>query len=279
MKPTTTKPTTITNDNGALPAELATAVTKADQVLERYGRLYRVLAETHASIPEALANERRLSAELGGVEVGGGNTTSLRQRLTDLAAARAADVRRRGSGAEAILGMEADLISTRKSVETAREVYAAQVVAAFQQRYSEAFAVLQALQVEAAVLSQSLRVQVPTPAPPTAVGTTPSIPPAAQRIGATLDRLDAAIALCGGIRASRVHDSRLVRLQENRDSGVGEVTGTFTVLREFTCQFDQLPFKPGDVIDSSLAGPGALRRLLVSRVIRLASGPTAVKAA
>ena len=272
-----------------LPADLSAALAAADGVLAKHDRLRAILADTHVSIPRCLADERRLSAELGAAEVGGGDIAALKARLATVSSGRATDVRRRQAAAAGILTMESELVSARESVNASRESYATQVIATFHQKYAEALAVLKTLQVEGAELSKSLRTFVHLPTVPTKPPAVPLLesfrdalrpPSAVERIGATLDRLDSASALAGGIHASRTLDSRFIRMQELDNGATGNVTGVFRVMKPIRCQFDGLEFAPGTILDASLfGGPGSLRRAVTARFVRLVSDATADVAA
>jgi hypothetical protein len=247
------------------------------------------LRATHASIPAALASEQRLKIELGTAEVGGGDVTAEKARLAAVSSGRESDVRRRCASAQELSALEPDLTAARQSVETARERFAADVVAEFRQRYAAQLAVLQQLQTEGRALSQALRVPVPLSAVPAAPPAVPLLesfrealrpPTGVERIGSTLDRLDSAGAICGGIRASRALDSRFIRMQELDNGATGNVTGVFRVMKPTRCQFDGLEFAPGTLVDASLfGGPGSLRRAVTARFVRLVSDATAADVA
>jgi hypothetical protein len=268
MKPMKTRASIIATD-GDLPPDLAAAITRAEGTLETHDRLRSILEQTHTSIPKSLSDERQLTSALGSAEVAGGDTTGLRQQLADLNAQRETDVRRRASAADAALDDEPELISARQSVSQSAERFSLGIIADFGQRCSDAVAVLQRLQAEAAALTCALRLQVDAPVLPSAAsGVAAPIPPAAQRIGELLDRLDGAINLCGGIRQS--HNRNLIdgRLSENRTGATGQTVGTFLVAKAFVSMLDGLQFEAGTLIDSSLVGSANLRRLVTSRFVR-----------
>jgi hypothetical protein len=96
-----------------------------------------------------------------------------------------------------------------------------------------------------------------------------------DRIGKTLDALDAALAFIAGIRTSRKME-RTIRVRES--SRGFDPGGTFTVLREFVNHTDGLKHKAGELVDSTLVGVVSLQRLTSTKTIELVSAGVAVAA-
>jgi hypothetical protein len=267
-----------------LPPDLAEALIEADVVLSRHDKMFEVLRTTHQSIPEALKSERELGAQLGLAEVaGGGDTSILRRKLTDMRGQRETDIRRRQSATQSLLDLEADLSAARERVNVARTAYASTVITEFNGRYSDALAVIARLQEEGRSLGMALRTFVHLPTVPTKPPAVPAPsfdqiiagfrevlrpPDGVERIGATLDRLDSSLALAGGIRQAGERDRTHARLAEVRVGMVAEQTGVFRAVQPFVCPSDGLRFEVGSLLDRSLIGPGALHRLLTARFLR-----------
>ena len=144
------------------------------------------------------------------------------------------------------------------------------------ERLAAQLAVLQQLQTEGKALGEALRVFVHLPTVPTKLPAVPLLesfrdalrpPTPTERIGGTLDKLDAAIRLCGGIRQAGERNRSHARLAEVRVGMVAEQTGVFRVIHPFTSS-DGLLFGVGALVDRSLLGDGTLHRLLTSRYLR-----------
>jgi hypothetical protein len=255
-----------------LPAALASALTEASAVLVQYDRLHGVLTATHASIPEALASERELTAKLGGAEIAGGDVGSLRSRLVATTSEREAAARQRSAAAEAVLGMEGELARVRAQVATAEATLASGILKEFWARwraavdalaamYSEGLALADALHVRIDTASELRRLLAPAPSPAAA-----ALPAAVAAAASAIQKLDAGITLCGGIRQSKEIESRAWSLSQVRRVPF-EVTGTYRTLRSVHCMTDGQQFPAGSLVDASLLGHGFLGRLATARHI------------
>jgi hypothetical protein len=152
-------------------------------------------------------------------------------------------------------------------------------VAAFRTRYEASVNALQACWEEGRALAATLRTEVPMPLPVRLTtspidGTSRAVPVRADvavavdaeagRLGAQLDKLDSALALCAAIRQGAELEARHHRLSMDRGTA-GEHTGLYKVMLAFRCQTDGLEFQPGELVDSTLIGSGMMHRLMMGR--------------
>ena len=236
-------------------------------VLREFARLHTILVETHSTIPNLLASERTISHQLGVAEGRGESGDSLKQ-LEEVAQQRQAAIWRRMASIAAITELEASLQGERARVSEELRAYAGEALAAFARRYDAAIESLQSLWSEAQVLSRTLRCAVPTPRPATFEHSAPQIPAVdaeAARLGAMLDRLDAALGLCNAIRQNGELEARHHRLSMERGLG-REYSGIYKVLVPFHSQVDGCEFQAGELIDLSLiGGSGMAHRLMAGK--------------
>lgn len=281
--------TSKTND-AVLPPALAAAVAEAENVLKRYDAFAGVMAETHGSIPESLATERQLRRDLGLSEVEGGDVQQLRGRLSAVTGAREQNVRRRQSASEALLTMDNELAGARAAIDSARTEFGAELIRQFDERWREACARLTALRAEALALAGALRCEVATPAPFVArtnpISGGPEIRPVASAepvaaanlpaalvtVGTTLDRLDVARGLVGGIKQTRQLEQHHRGVCRGRGTSP-VMAGVFTVLKPVTHL--GMTFARGSLVDNSVICDASLQRLLVARFIVSEDGAAA----
>jgi hypothetical protein len=267
-----------TKNNG--PAD-ADAVAEAESVLGKADPFLTALRSTHASIPAALAEEQQLSAQWGSAVIdGSGGVDQLHAQLGAARERRERDVRRRRAAIDNLLGMESELIGARAAAEQVRAQFASTVVNEFLGRWNHACRELAKLHAEAAALTAALGTRVTCPPPySTTMNVVSSQPelrlslplepppvtlPALATVAGVLDRLDAALAMVGGIKQAQLLDARSYQLALQRGTPT-EHGGVFRVIAEFVSPVDGLPFAPGALVDSSLVGHGHLARLSVSR--------------
>jgi hypothetical protein len=258
----------------ALPPALREAQSEAEAVLEKFDRLSKVLMTTHTAIPEALAMERQLSAELGAGEITGGDVGALRSRLAEVTSGREAGARQRSAAAEGVLDLEAALAGARAQVGQAESTFAATIAGQFMERWRRAVDALAAMYSEGLALADALHVKVdlesalrralPTGPAPTAAAA--SLPPVVARVADVVQKLDAGIALCGGIRQAKEVESRAWSLAQVRRVPY-ENPGTYRALRPIHSPTDGLQFPAGTLVDASLLGHGFLGRLATARHI------------
>ena len=242
-------------------------------VLTRFGVLREVLAATHTQIPQLLARERTIGRALGLAE-----TESVKEQLADAVRERESAARRRAAAIQAVLDLDAPLQAERAALERSRQAYAVHALAAFQERYKDAVANLQACWAAGAALGLALRTEVPMPLPvrvrESLDGTSRAMPiradvagvvdDEAARLGGKLDQIDGALAMVNAIRQSALFDQHTHRLGLLRGTSA-EHSGVYRVLQPFQCLTDGLEFQPGQLIDSSLVGSGMAHRLQVGR--------------
>jgi hypothetical protein len=235
------------------------------------------LAATHKTIPTLLAEEHRLSRDVG-ADVAG--------KLAAVATKREAESRRRAAAVDAVLAAEAVLAGVTEVVSRRQRELAATVVTEFSIRWHAACHVLDTLRAEAASLAAALACNVPTPPPfqivhsvahdrpeirprPLAPADPVSValPPELVRVKATADRLNKARGLCSSVQQCREWDSRHYTLAQQRGEPT-EYRGTYSVRIPFNCPMDGLPFEPGALVDRSLLSDGFLGRLLTGRNVR-----------
>jgi hypothetical protein len=268
-------------DNG-LPPTLAAALAEAETILKRHDTFADVLRESGRSIPAALAEEKKLYAELGSAEVAGESIDALRGRLASLNDARAAATRQRSAARDSLLDLESDLRRAREGIEQSRAAYAAGVVADFNSRWAEACRMLAVLQAEAAALGRALRVEVNCPPPYTVamsvIGDRPtvrfslptessqvSLPPGLAAVTDVLDRLDNGAALGAALRQSSEVDARHQALARLQNGLPALMTGCYRVTRAFSHCGTTYPV--GTLLDASLLSHGELFRFWKGRQI------------
>jgi hypothetical protein len=267
---TNRRATMIDAGENALPAELEDAVTQAEQVLAERDHTFGVLQQSHVRIPELLAARTQAQAALGNAEISHGDTGNARKRLDAINVDLASQVRARMAAIDALVGMDSALVVARDGVDAARLDYAASIAAAFEDRYSQAIATLQALWLEGNRLAFALRVKIEMEVPRRIEGSEPAAAPAidstAARIGSALDKLDNAI---GFPRAFASMADRAEHLDRRGAAPNGfDPAATFTVMKEFGCQLSGLKFEPGMLVNSSLVPASLLARLYSSRFLR-----------
>jgi hypothetical protein len=248
-------------------------------VLQEFDRLHAVLTETHREIPALLAQERTIGHELGLAEGRGESGDGLRVQLEDVAQQRQAAIRRRAASIAAIVGMEPALQGERAAMERQRQEYAAEAVRAFGERYKAAVAALQGLWEEGRILAATLRTEVPMPLPvrvttspvdgstravPVRSGDAAAVDAEAARLGAQLDQVDEALALCHAIRQGEELERRHHRLAMDRGAAT-QCGGVYKVILQFRCMLDGLEFEPGQLVDHTLIGSGMMHRLMTGR--------------
>ena len=256
---------------------------EAADSLVNFDQLHKVLTETHVTIPQLLNEERAVTRDLGLAEsrADSGAIGDLRGRLDDVARQRQATVRKRVASVEGLLQLESALRADRAAVESERERIAGEVARAFGERWQRACQTLSDLRAEALVLGRALRMTVATPAPyvpfmhpirerpelrPVAG---PEPPPVALPAHLTtlvrrLDGLDEALARIGAVKQAKLLDSRHYDLCRVRGTPP-EYPGVYLVTGAFDSLIDGMKFDVGELIDSSVVGPGTLARLAVAR--------------
>jgi hypothetical protein len=242
-------------------------LSEVEVILATFDRHTAALAATHKSIPALLADEYRLSRDVG---------ADVATKLAAVAAKREAESRRRAAAVDGVLAAEAVLAGVADVVARRQRELAATVVTEFSIRWHAACGALDVLRVEAAALAAALACDVPTPPPfqivhsvahdrpeirprplapadPVAV----ALPPELVRIKAVADRLHKARGLCSSVQQCREWDSRHYSLAQSRGEPT-EYRGTYAVRLPFNCPMDGLPFEPGMLVDRSLLSDGFL---------------------
>ena len=263
----------------ALPPELSTAIAEAEEVLRKYDPLRYTWKDTAHSIPEALAEERRLylSAEADA-------------QLGIVRAKRLDAARRRTIAAEALVELADELAKARDAVREAQAAFAQSVVAEFSQRWQQACSTLVRLQREAKMLGDILRVTVATPSPyvvsTNVVSQHPEVHLVADRIAAEappaalaplieiLDRLDSANRLVFALQRGREMNERHHALSRARSGMPSEMSGTFEVRKAFDLHDVQYP--AGSLVDRTVLTDNDLYRLSLGRNILRADVEAAV---
>jgi hypothetical protein len=252
-------------------------------ILERFDKLVAVMAETHQSIPAALAEERKLAAEAGAAAITG-SANGAPAKLAAVIMRRESEVRRRSAAVQAILDAEPVLAGAAALVSQQQRELAAAIIREFSVRWQATCDALAALRAEASALGAALAHPVLTPAPyaisrsvahdrhelhpiARAEPFTVTLSPELIAIQTTADRLNKAIVLCSGIERCREWDARHFALAQQR----GEPTqhrGVYVVQQAFRCPMDAQEFARGSLIDRSLLSDGFLSRLLAARTVR-----------
>jgi hypothetical protein len=285
---------------GALPKDLADALTTAERVLGERDKLHGTLQRTHVRIPELLARKMTVQAELGRAEIEGKDTSAIREQRLTVESERLSAVAQREGSIGALLSQEPELTAARDTLNTARQPYIAGIVNAFSERYAAAVRQLQMLWQESDALAAALRSDVPAPLPvkvsggpkftPMGIGcpefdpikverdlgpdaSPPPIDATAARIGATLDRLDGAFNFAAGIRSALRMQSQLSMRTTSRGFDPSP-SAVYIVAESFVSHFDNLSFEPGTLVDVSLLGLVTLQRLTSTKKLRLVQGET-----
>jgi hypothetical protein len=263
-------------------------LSEAEAILTAFDRHTAALAATHTTIPALLAEEYRLSRDVG-ADVAG--------KLAAVAAKREVEVRRRAAAIDAALAAEGVLAGVAGVVAQRQALAAATVVTEFSIRWHAACSVLDTLRAEAAALAAALACAVPTPPPfqivhsvahdrpeihprplAPAAPVTVALPPELVRIKAVADRINKATTLCFGVRKCREWDSRHFVLSQQRGEPT-EYRGTYVVQQRFNSPLDGgLAFEAGALVDRSLLSDGFLGRLLTGHMLRPIELATAVAA-
>jgi hypothetical protein len=269
--------------NHELPRDLSLALSAAQTVLLRAERLAEALRATGTAIPALLAEERRLSGELGALEIEGGDISELRARLDAVAAERAAAGRQRSSAAEGLRHMDGQLAEARQILSRARGLYGTGIMREFAQRWQAKCNELAALRAEAEGLSKALGVSVPCPAPyapqlnritdapelralaASGPVTTPPLPEALAVVAGIADRLDSANALCTGVRQSAELTAHYFATARERGLK-SELGGVFTVIKPFDALGTH--FEPGMLLDRGVLSEGSLERYWKGRCLQ-----------
>jgi hypothetical protein len=243
-------------------------------VMAQFDALHTVLETTHSTIPALLARQKTLERELGLNE-----SAELQRELQGVVTERENAARRRGAAIAALMELEGPSQGERLAVEVERGQYALRVVAAFEARYSAIVGALQQAWEEGRALGMALRAEVRMPLPtrvvtsvvdgvargvPIRADIAVSVDEQAVTLGARLDRLDGALALVNAVRQSHVFDQRGHRMGLLRGTAT-EFSGVYRVIAPFRNLVDGCEFQVGQLIDSSLVGPGMMSRLMIGR--------------
>jgi hypothetical protein len=257
-----------------MSAKTKNNTAEAVGAMGEFDRLREILQVTHSRIPALLEQERTIGRELGLTE-----SAELQRQLDDVTTERESAARRRMAAIGSILALETALQSERLAVEVERGQYALRAVAAFQARYAAAVSALQSLWEEGRVLSVTLRCEVPMPLPtkvvtsvvdgvaraqPVRADVAVSVDAEAAKLGERLDQLDGALALVNAVKQSQAFDQRGHRMGLLRGTP-SEFHGTYRVIAPFHNLVDGCEFQVGQLIDSSLVGPGMMSRLMTGR--------------
>jgi hypothetical protein len=263
-----------TRNNAPTPA--------ADPVMTQFHRYQSALTDTGSSIPQLLQQQRDVRAEAGKAEVEGGDLQPLRERLDTINNALASAGRQRAAATDGLLSMAGDLRAARAAAAAELAGIAQTALADFNVKWNRCCADLGWLIAESAALGKALRVAVPVPAPYLPVlspdGTrmlvnyaghlpidSTTLPPEVAAITSTLDGLDAALALLGGLGQSRELDQRHHALCHQRRAPA-RMDGVFEVVRDFS--YLGTEFRRGMLIDRSVLPDGVLHRCQVARELR-----------
>ena len=290
----TSQPVASDNGPGDIPAALHEALAAAEVTLKARDGVYSVLVASHDDIPRLLRDRESLQAEIARDEVvSGGAGQQLKARMTECDS-RLEEWRRKRRGAASVLLSDdrcgqAALLRARDAVTAARTAYTQAIVAEHRRKYDQAVEALQALWAAGDQLAAALRTEVPLPLParvsdhPVRSGqiervpgpaTVPAaLPPGALRVRETLDRLDGALSVCGGI--ARVHElSGILGRRQSiglSESVMADTGGVFLVVDNIRNGVDQMEHARGDLVDAELlGGAGAMQRAIAGRLVRRA---------
>jgi hypothetical protein len=249
-------------------------LSEVEVILTAFDRHTAALAATHKTIPALLAEEYRLSRDVG-ADVAG--------KLAAVASKREAESRRRAAAVDGVLAAEAVLAGVAGVVAQRQRELAATVVTEFSIRWHAACSVLDTLRAEAAALAAALACAVPTPPPFQIVHSvahdrpeihprplapadpvTVALPPELVKVKAVADRLNKATTLCFGVRKCREWDSRHHALALQRGLPL-EHHGVYVVHIPFNCPLDGLEFQAGMLVDATVMSNGFLSRMLLTQ--------------
>jgi hypothetical protein len=276
--------TTMKSEHESLPRDLANAVTSASSALVRTEKLSATLAEQGLSYCAALAEERRLTGELGRVEIEGGDTSEICARQTASAEQGAANGRRIAAAANGLLHADAELTESRTMLDRARSLYATGVIAEFTERCRQVSDMLAALRLEGEQLSRALGMTVTPPAPYTAqtnrITGAPEVRPVAPSgpiqpqplpealivVSGIFDRLDSMRGLSQSIRRANEQTAHYFATSRERDNR-SEFAGVFVVVKPF--EIFGITFTAGMLVDRVvLLGEGTLALMAKGRNVR-----------
>ena len=249
--------------------------------LARFDKLAAALHEAGAAITAGLAEEAQISKEQGACDVAGGDVAQLVGRFNAVRAHREAAVRKRSAAVEALVKLEPELLQARRDADEARGRLAGAAISELQREWTETVERLAEIHGKVQVFQEVMRTQVSLPAPYRSVVNlqgvpvlqfAAAVPPAAlpvslQAFTALIDKLDAAVALAGGIRASREQDARHRRLAQERRAP-GDMPAVYAALRPITHW--GATFAAGDLVDATVINTSALYRLSVARCVAVA---------
>jgi hypothetical protein len=278
-------------------------LTAAEEALRDHDRVRAVLARTHDAIPAALRVRAELQDQLAEAELNGKDTKVLRDRRLVTESERLSFVGQRQGAIQALLDGETGLTERRGVLVAEKDQYARKATEAFRVKYDAVIRAFQEVSAEGDALASALRFPVEMPLPVKVSGGQretvsgigipecdpirveriagpdtgrPVIDAIAGRIGTTLDKLENAIDFANGLRASIRMQAQARMRETTRGWNPG---GVYSVLREFICHNDGLPFLPNQIIDASLLGLVSLQRAVASKSVRLLeSAETAVAA-
>ncbi len=272
------KTTTKTNVQNSAPLEPAES-----DVLARYGVLAAALSETSVSIPEALAEEARLYADLGAAEIAGDNVATLRGKLDAVREHREAAVRMRAATADGLVKLEPELFEARRAADEARSGLAGAAISELQREWTQTVERLAEIHGRVQVFQQVMRTQVRFAAPykatldlqgqPTlqfigASAPAAALPVSLQSLTDLVDRLDVAGGLASAIRTSRERDAHHYQLALSRRAP-GAMPGVYTCRKPVSHW--GATFAPGTLIDQTIICVSSLYRLQVAHSIMLAT--------
>jgi hypothetical protein len=289
-----------TNTTPTLPRDLAAALSRAEEALRDHDRVRAVLTRTHDAIPAALRVRAELQDRLAEAELNGKDTKLLRERRLVTESERLSFVGQRQGAIQALLDGETGLTERRDALVTAKDQYARKATEAFRVKYDAVIRAFQEVSAEGDALASALRFPVEMPLPvkvsggrretvsetafPTydpirverdlgPVTAPPAIDPAAKLIGGVLDKLESGINFANGIRAALHLETQLAMRASTRGFDPSP-SAIYTVVEPFISHFDNLEFRPGTLIDTSLVPLVSLQRLVGTKKLRLATQAT-----
>jgi hypothetical protein len=287
-------------DTAALPRDLAAALTTAEEALRDHDRIRSVLTRSHDAIPAALRVRAELQDQLAEAELNGKDTKVLRERRLVTESERLSFVGQRQGAIQALLDGETGLTERRDVLVAEKDQYAAGAVAEFRVKYDAAVLALQTAWATGDELARAMRFPVEMPLPvkvsggrretvsataipecdPIKVERVPgtdlqpvTIDPVAQRVGSALDKLDGALNFAAGIRSALHLETQLSMRASSRGFDPSP-SAIYTVVEPFISHFDNLEFRPGTLIDTSLVPLVSLQRLVGTKKLRLATQAT-----
>jgi hypothetical protein len=268
-----------------LPHDLARAMRGATAALLKAEKLSAMMTETGSAISAALGEEHDLSRQCGQLEIEGGDTGKLHERLAASAVERAASGRRRAAAADGLLHMSRELDEGRQALIWARDLYGSGIVEEFSIRWAQACHALAVLRIEAEMLGKALGTTVPTPAPyapkinaiyaeerlelhpvpATGPIAPPPLPPALVEVVAILDRIDAVRAMGQAVRQSVDLTKTFFTTARERGAWRGEMAGTFEVVRAFDVLGSH--FEVGALVSREVMSEGLIDRFWRGRCL------------